>query len=132
MKRIRFDFNNMFSHNVGAKHGVTDAELEKISGAAKKAAEHINTIVADDRNRINLGLEWMRLPFQDKETIRKIQKMGDEIGKKYENVISLGIGGSYLGIKAAQDALCPPYYNEFPATRNGRSKPPRLTLSSTR
>ncbi len=33
MKRIRFDFSNMFSHNVGSRHGVTEAELKKIAGA---------------------------------------------------------------------------------------------------
>ena len=122
MSRIRFDFNNMFSHSIGAKDGVTEVELAKLKGAVTKAHKHIQSILADDRNRINLGLEWARLPFQDKEEIGAIQKMGDEIAAKYENVISLGIGGSYLGLKAAQDALCLPYYNEFALVRKGRPK----------
>lgn len=122
MKSIKFDFNNMFSHNVGTKNGVTDPELSKMKVAVKKAHEHIQAILADDRNRINLGLEWARLPFQSKDDIQAIQRLGDYIAANYENVISLGIGGSYLGLKAAQDALCPPYFNEFIMVRRGRPK----------
>ena len=122
MAKIRFDFNNMFSHSVGTKHGVTDKDLAAIAPAAKKAFAHIQKIAANQTNRINLGLEWMRLPYQDKEMISKLQRLGDEIAAKYENVISLGIGGSYLGLKAAQDALRLPYYNDFSSVRQGRPK----------
>jgi glucose-6-phosphate isomerase len=37
-------------------------------------------------------------------------------------VMFLGIGGSYLGLKAAQDALLPAYYNEFSQVRRGRPR----------
>ena len=122
MEKLRFDFNNMSSHNVGARHGVTDKELGSIAPAAKRAFEHIQKIVSSEKNRIELGLEWTRLPYQDQETIAKLQKLGDEIAAKYDNVISLGIGGSYLGLKAAQDALQLPYYNDFASVRRGRPK----------
>ncbi|MCX5686515.1 MAG: hypothetical protein NTW09_03545 [Candidatus Omnitrophica bacterium] len=122
MKDIRFDFNNMMEHAVGPKHGVTEKELKKIAAQAAKAYKHIQKITACERNRVNIGLEWTRLPFQDKKFIDSIQKLGDEIASKYENVVSLGIGGSYLGLKAAQDALAAPYYNEFVKERKGRPK----------
>ncbi|OGX46603.1 MAG: hypothetical protein A3G38_00610 [Omnitrophica WOR_2 bacterium RIFCSPLOWO2_12_FULL_51_8] len=67
-----------------------------------------------------MGLEWARLPWQDKATFRRVKSIANEIAKKYAAVISLGIGGSYLGIRAAQDALAPPYYNEFAASRKKR------------
>ena len=70
-----------------------------------------------------MNLEWAKLPEQDKADIGQIQKLGREISRKYENVIFLGIGGSYLGLKAAQDALCLPYYNEF---KSLRKKSPRI------
>ena len=112
----------MFSFAVGLKHGVTETELAKMRRPAKEAHDHLRRILSDSPSRINLGLEWIRLPCQDKATIRKIKALGNEIASKYDNVISLGIGGSYLGIKAAQDALLPCYYNEFPSLRRGRPR----------
>ena len=122
MKGLKFDFNNMFGFNVGKEHGVEETELNALSYSIKEAHDHLASVLADGRNRIKLGLEWSRLPFQDKKEIKRIQKLGDEIAKKYDNVISLGIGGSYLGLKAAQDALCPFYYNEFAGARKKRPR----------
>ncbi|MDD5135927.1 MAG: hypothetical protein PHX20_02610 [Candidatus Omnitrophica bacterium] len=122
MKSLKFDLNNMFSHAVGTKHGVTDKDLAVIAPAAKKALAHIGKLLSSEKNRVGIGLEWTRLPYQDKENITKLQKLGDEIAASYDNVISLGIGGSYLGLKAAQDALRSPYYNDFPDVRRGRPR----------
>ena len=122
MKQLAFDFNNMFSFAIGKTHGVTDRDLSAMQALVKKSHAHLQEILADKQSRINLNLEWAHLPYQDTKLIDNIQKLGNEIAKKYENVISLGIGGSYLGLKAAQDALCPAYYNEFPAERKGRPR----------
>ncbi|MFA4889441.1 MAG: glucose-6-phosphate isomerase [Candidatus Omnitrophota bacterium] len=123
MESIKFDFNNLFSFSVGSQHGVDDKELEEISGAAKEAHQHLLKILKHSRSRIKLGLEWAKLPEQEAGIIKEIQKLGSGIAAKFDNVISLGIGGSYLGLRAAQDALCPPYYNEFPVLRK---KSPRI------
>jgi len=122
MTDIKFDFNNMLSSNVGSAHGVSEAELGKISKAAKSSHKHLRGILADPVSRVRLGLEWAMLPFQNEKSISQIQALGDEIAFKYENVISLGIGGSYLGLKAAQEALRPPYFNEFSSLRQKRAK----------
>lgn len=122
MNDIKFDFNNMMSFNVGEKNGITGKDLSDIDGVLKKSFEHLTNVLKSESNRIALNLEWTALPFQDAQEINAIQKLGDEIAKKYESVLSLGIGGSYLGLKAAQDALCSPYYNEFKKARNGRAK----------
>src|SRR3989338_8748936 len=98
---IKFDFNNMMAHAIGSKHGVAPGDIKRISAPAKRAFGHLQKIIASDRNRVNIGLEWVRLPFQDRKFVNSIQRLGDEISSKYENVISLGIGGSYLGLKAA-------------------------------
>jgi len=121
-RRIEFDFNNMFSFSVGRVHGVTGSDIEKLSVLVQGARRHIKEILQNDLNRIGLGLEWARLPLQDRSSTDEIQKLGDEIAGRFKNVISLGIGGSYLGLKAAQDALRPSYYNEFPSARKGRPK----------
>jgi glucose-6-phosphate isomerase len=122
MKQIRFDFNNMFSFSIGKNHGVSDADLARMSGIISKAHKHLKQILSNKQNRVNLGLEWHNLAWQGKKTVSSIQKLGDQIAHKFENVIFLGIGGSYLGLKAAQDALSPAYYNEFPALRKGRPR----------
>ena len=124
MESIKFDFNNMFSSSVG-EHGVSQQDIDEILPEAQLCAAHLKKIIADSQARVRLGLEWAVLFQQNKEEIAKIQKLGKEISGKYENVIFLGIGGSYLGLKAAQDALCPPYYNEFKPLRK---KSPRIYL----
>jgi glucose-6-phosphate isomerase len=113
MQKIKFDFNNMFSFNLGTRDGVAPAELKQLSGKTLKAHSHLKKLINSAENRTNLGLEWTQLPFLHKSSITEIQQIGEEIARKYQNVIFLGIGGSYLGLKAALDALCPPYYNEF-------------------
>ncbi|MFA5101438.1 MAG: hypothetical protein WC547_11185 [Candidatus Omnitrophota bacterium] len=122
MKQLQFDFNNMFDFSIGAEHGVTDRDLAGMKALVKTSHEHLSAILADQRNRVNLCLEWAALPDQDAKLLSGIQKMGDGIARRYDNVISLGIGGSYLGLKAAQDALCSPYFNEFKAVRRGRAR----------
>jgi glucose-6-phosphate isomerase len=122
MKQIRFDFNNMFDSGVGKRDGVTMGDIKAMRGAVSRAAGHLDKVLASEASRINIGLEWTRLPLQNKKLISMIQAAGEAISGKYENVISLGIGGSYLGLKAAQDALASPYYNEFAAQRKGCAK----------
>ncbi|MFA6384390.1 MAG: glucose-6-phosphate isomerase [Candidatus Omnitrophota bacterium] len=122
MKQLLFDFNNMFDFSIGKEHGVTGHDLSSVKTLQKKAHAHLKGILADKQSRIALSLEWANLPYQDTASISAIQKLGDEIAAKYENVVSLGIGGSYLGLKAAQDALCAPYYNDFPRVRKGRPR----------
>ncbi len=122
MKEIKFDFNNFFSFSIGSTHGVTPKDWRKFLGAAKKAQRHLSAVLADRPARVALNLEWANLPYQDKKIIKFIQRLGDQIAAKFESVIFLGIGGSYLGLKAAQDALCAPYYNEFSSLRKGRPR----------
>lgn len=122
MQSIRFDFNNMFAHNVGKEHGITDADLKKSGKAVARAHRHFRCVEENPATRINVGMEWIVLPFQDKKTVGAIQRLGDQIAHEFDNVISLGIGGSYLGLKAAQESLAPPYYNEFASSRVKRAK----------
>jgi glucose-6-phosphate isomerase len=122
MKEIKFDFNNFFSSSIGSAHGITPKDWRKFLGAAKKARKHLSAVLADRESRVALNLEWAKLPDQDKKTIKFIQEFGDQIATKFEAVIFLGIGGSYLGLKAAQDALCAPYFNEFSSLRKGRPR----------
>lgn len=118
---LRFDFNNMFDEAIG-RYGVSGKQYNNALPRLEKAIFHLNTLISNKDNRLSLGLEWTRLPYQEPSFISSVQRMGDEIAKKYDNVLSLGIGGSYLGLKAAQDALAAPYYNEFISSRKERPR----------
>lgn len=122
MKHIEFDFNNMFNSAVGKVNGVSEADIKAMGDAIDKTDRRLKKILSDSRARVSLDLEWADLPFQDKAPLDFIQKLGREIAAAYDNIIFLGIGGSYLGMKAAQDALAPSYYNEFPPARKGRPR----------
>lgn len=122
MKEIKFDFNNMFSFNIGPEHGVQDFDIRQIFVNVNNASQHLNDLIKDSRNRIALSLEWTKLPFQGKDAINQVRALAAEITRKYQSVIMLGIGGSYLGLRAAQDALVQPYYNEFDSLRKNKPK----------
>ncbi len=113
MAEIRFDYNNMFGSRVGSSGGISERELSGMRKALRAAHAHLTRVIAHEGCRVNAGLEWAVLPFQDEKTVSSIQRMGREIASTYRNVLFLGIGGSYLGLKAAQDALVGPYHNEF-------------------
>lgn len=121
-KTIEFDFNNLMSFNVGKAHGAAPAELKSMFLQARKAHEHLSRVLADRASRVGIGLEWAMLPLQDAKILKEVEKFAGEVSAEYESVIFLGIGGSYLGLKAAQDALCPAYYNEFSRLRKGRPR----------
>ncbi|MCX5777250.1 MAG: hypothetical protein NTX32_06465 [Candidatus Firestonebacteria bacterium] len=117
---LKIDLNGLFDFNAGNKRGVSERDLLKYNNKAKAAYSHLSELFADKNLRIELSLEWFKLPEQDSKLIKKIQKLGNEIAGKYDSVLFLGIGGSYLGLKAAQDALLSPYYNDFAGARKKR------------
>ncbi len=58
---------------------------------------------------------WLDLPKNyDKEELLKIQKAADKIKANSEILVVIGIGGSYLGAKAAIDMLTGTFYNMLP------------------
>ena len=119
MKTLRFDFNNLFSHSIGLGHGISDREFSAVAGALRRANSHLASVISSREDRVGLGLEWTQLWRQGAKEVASIQEFGAQIAENYSNVLFLGIGGSYLGLKAAQDALAGAYYNEFSQVRGG-------------
>lgn len=61
-------------------------------------------------------LGWRDLPLRDnREELKKISKIARKIRKKADLLIVVGIGGSYLGARAAIEGLCP----ALPGNRKG-------------
>ena len=59
-------------------------------------------------------LGWVNLPTDyDKEEFARIKKAAEKIRKDTDVLIVIGIGGSYLGARAAIEFLKGPYYNSL-------------------
>ena len=89
---------------------VSEHEYEGM--AAQVTAAH-NTLV----NRNGLGndfLGWVTLPEDyDKEEFARIKAAAARIKEKCDVLIVIGIGGSYLGARAAVELLKSPFYNNL-------------------
>ena len=114
--KIVFDYTNMMADSVGADHGITAKELEKITPKAWKA------FIARSEERKAGKLPFMDLPYK-KDEAGQIASFASEASRKFENFVVLGIGGSALGTIALQTALNPSFYNLMPAPKR---KTPRL------
>ncbi len=68
-------------------------------------------------NKNGLGndfLGWITLPFDyDKEEFDRIKKSAEKIKNDTDVLIVIGIGGSYLGARAAIEFLKGPFYNNL-------------------
>ena len=95
---LKINYYGVLEENVGA-HGISMEELESYSEKAKKAIDSIYNV------RANTMLGWIDLPDTDKALLDHINTMAEDIRKKYDNFIVLGIGGSALGTKALYQAF---------------------------
>ncbi len=89
---------------------VTEADYQKIDADVKKA---INTV----RDRSGAGndfLGWVDLPENyDKEEFARIKVAAEKIKKIAKVFVVIGIGGSYLGARAAIEFIKSPIYNNL-------------------
>ena len=87
-----------------------DTEIEAVYPEIKKAhaALHSGTGKGND------FLGWLNLPKEyDKEEFARIKAAAAKIKKDSEILIVIGIGGSYLGARAAIELLRSPFYNNL-------------------
>ena len=98
-------FNHAF-----AKQFIADNELKGLE--TQVAAAH--KIVNEKSGLGNDFLGWVTLPTDyDKEEFARIKAAADKIRKDTDILIVIGIGGSYLGARAAIEFLKGPYYNQL-------------------
>ena len=89
---------------------VSEQEFEAISGqiALSHDTLHKGTGLGNDK------LGWLTLPTDyDKDEFARIKAAAERIQKNSEVFIVIGIGGSYLGARAAIEFLKSPNYNLF-------------------
>ncbi|KML35101.1 glucose-6-phosphate isomerase [Rossellomorea marisflavi] len=116
MTHIRFDYSNALSF-------FGEHEITYLSDAVKAAhhALHEKTGAGSD------FLGWIDLPVDyDKEEFARIQKASEKINKDSDILLVIGIGGSYLGARAAIEMLNHSFFNTV--SKEKRSAPQVLFL----
>lgn len=84
--------------------------LNDIDKYEEKALEAFDTLMNKDGEG-NDFLGWIDRPVDyDKDEFKRIKKAAASIREKSDVLVSIGIGGSYLGIKAVEVA-CDSYFN---------------------
>ncbi|MBR6762096.1 MAG: glucose-6-phosphate isomerase [Oscillospiraceae bacterium] len=85
-------------------------ELTGIAGQTEAAA----AVLHEKSGLGNDFLGWLTLPTDyDKEEFARIQAAAEKIQKTADILIVIGIGGSYLGARAAIEFLKSPFYNNM-------------------
>ena len=83
----------------------------------KGLTEQVATAHNQLKNGTGLGndfIGWVNLPFNyDKEEFSRIKAAAEKIKNDTDVLIVIGIGGSYLGARAAIEFLKGPYYNSL-------------------
>lgn len=103
-KKVTFDYST-------ALQFVGQHEVEYLEAQVRAAHEqlHKGTGAGSD------FLGWIDLPTAyDKEEFARIQKAAAKIQSDSEVLIVIGIGGSYLGARAAIESLSHSFYNTLP------------------
>lgn len=98
---VKFDYTN-------AKQFVSEEEI----GMMKRTIEDAKSVVLEGNGAGNDFLGWVNLPVDyDKEEFARIKKAAEKIQSDSEVLVVIGIGGSYLGARAAIEALGHSFFN---------------------
>ena len=103
MKKLpEFDYN-------GALDFITEEEIESVKDEVLDAHKKLS----EGTGAGNDFIGWLDLPYAGKtEELKRVKKCAAKIRKDSEYLIVIGIGGSYLGARAAIDMLSGTFYRE--------------------
>lgn len=106
MNNIKFDYSKAASF-------ISKEEVEYQENFIKLAHEQLHNKTGAGNDYVG----WVDLPIQyDKEELTRIKLASKKIQSDSEVLVVIGIGGSYLGAKAAIDALSHSFYNCLPTS----------------
>lgn len=113
MNKVTFDYSK-------AKAFISDHEMVSM----KKIAEQAKAELLGKEGAGNDFLGWIDLPVDyDKEEFARIKKAAEKIQNDSDVLLVVGIGGSYLGARAAIEFLSHSFYNVLP---KGKRKTPEI------
>nr|WP_314115608.1 glucose-6-phosphate isomerase [uncultured Leptotrichia sp.] len=117
---MKLNFNYQF-----AKNFFNENELRQI----KPYVELANEVLTSKSGAGNDFLGWVDLPENyDKDEFARIKKAAEKIKNDSEVLVVIGIGGSYLGAKAAIEFLSHSFYNNLPKDKR---KTPEIYFAGT-
>lgn len=97
------------------KINLANSFFEKDLSAIKEEILSADRLLKSRQGKGNEFLGWIDLPVNyDKEEFARIKKAAEKIRKDSDVLVAIGIGGSYLGAKAAMDALLNSYEKKKP------------------
>ena len=101
MNKISLDYSKLCGF-------VTDEEIKSM----EQSVADVHKTLTEGTGEGNDFLGWLSLPVDyDKEEFARIKKSAEKIKSDSEVLVVIGIGGSYLGAKAAIDMLSNNFYN---------------------
>lgn len=104
MEKIKLDYSKTLDF-------LNESEITNLQGQINDAHDKLH-------NKTGAGsdfLGWVDLPVNyDKEEYARIKKAAEKIRSNSDALIVIGIGGSYLGAKAAIDIFTHSFYNSLP------------------
>jgi len=104
MAKVTFDYSK-------AQAFISNEEMSNMKAIAENAKE----LLVSKQGAGNDFLGWIDLPVDyDKEEFDRIKKAAAKIQNDSDALVVIGIGGSYLGARAAIDFLRSGFYNEIP------------------
>lgn len=130
-----FDYDNLFGEGK-----VTQADLDSYKDALKAAHEAMKVMRKDGIIKAHLSKDgtpekvyFSKLPYITEEngklnlnspaSIKKLHDLTEKVRNNVDVVVSLGIGGSFLGNKVLFDIFCGDFWNALtPEERNGLPK----------
>jgi glucose-6-phosphate isomerase len=112
--------------------GARDALAPKLEAARKDVIADIALLTSKaklppEKDPLDAGfIDWpARLLAGDENgLLRKIEDSAKRFRDQVDRMVVLGIGGSYMGLRALFEALCHPYHNQL--TREQRANAPTL------
>ena len=92
-----------------------DVELLRSGGEVPNNKQPLDSGFIDLPQRLLAGEDGL---------LESMQSTAKTFGEKIDRMVVLGIGGSYMGLRALHEALCDPYHNEL--ERSARGNVPKL------
>jgi len=121
--RIVLDVTNMF--DAPGPGSIRRSDVEMLIPDVVKAHRMLRNGEGDIYDHDIPMTGWQDLPGQISETyLAEIASVAGDLGKGIDAYVSLGIGGSYLGIEATFKALTHTYFNQL--TRDERGGAPEI------